>query len=245
MMFPSLSLMFDNAVQTGFVLRSFYWACIPAQSESTHTSEALLPARGRYQIERVKIVSRYPFGFFVKGREYPVNAECICYPQLMPSTALHLAAVDLLGSEQRVERGLGNDLYMIRNYLHPTALAMFIGRRRQKTATLKTREFAAEESRRLTLYLDRFARSEDSDAFERLVSYTASLAVHLAQEGIEIALATDEWRSPFGSSESHIDSILRYLALVQSTHSLDQQQANDGTLMLSLRRTSSTVATVL
>jgi uncharacterized protein (DUF58 family) len=239
--FPSLALTVGDLEDADFRLRQFYLSCIRGQSETVYTSQALLPSRGRYRIQRLKIVSRYPFGFFLKGREYPVDAECICFPELLPPDQLHLAAIDLLGSEQRFERGFGNDLYMIRDYLPSDSARHVHWKASAKTATLKTREFAAEDTRRVSLYLDRFAGLDDKQRFEKLVSYAASLTVHLVGEGMEVALATDEWQSGFGGSESHVEDVLRYLALVQSSTTLGSMPANtsDGVLMLSLRRETS------
>jgi uncharacterized protein (DUF58 family) len=237
-LFPSLALIVDNVPGADLRLKRFFLSCIRGQSETVYASQALLPSRGRYRIQRLKILSRYPFGFFLKGREYPVDAECICFPEILPADQLHLSAIDILGSEQRFERGFGNDLYMIRDYLPSDSARHVHWKASAKTAALKTREFAAEDSRRVTLYLDRFARMGDREPFEKLVSYAASLTVHLVSEGMEVALATDEWQSGFGNSEPHAEDILRYLALVQSSMTVGSLPPNmsDGTLMLSLRR---------
>jgi len=84
-----------------------------------------------------------------------------------------------------------------------------------KTSMLKTREYAAEESRCVILAFDRFGRPADRERFEQLVSYTASLAYHLINDGIEVSLVTDEWRTTQSSPNSVLDSILEYLALVE------------------------------
>ena len=71
-----------------------------------------------------------------------------------------------------------------------------------KTATLKTREYAADESRRVVLALDRFGWEDDVERFEQLVSYAASLAYHLINDGVQVAFVSDDWQSGYGSSQS-------------------------------------------
>src|SRR5262245_13190096 len=83
-MFPSFSLNVENIDDAGFLFQPFYDACVRAQSQILHPGEAMLQYRGRYEIRSVKILSGYPFGFFQKGKEFAVNTECICYPEIIP-----------------------------------------------------------------------------------------------------------------------------------------------------------------
>src|SRR3989442_11952432 len=53
-------------------------------------------------------------------------------------------------------------------------------------SVLKTREYAAEESSRVVLAFDRFGHPDEAEKFEQLVSYTASLAYHFVENGVEV-----------------------------------------------------------
>src|SRR5881392_1988646 len=101
---------------------------------------------------------------------------------------------DVQGSNQRYERGFGYDLYMIRDYVPSDSARHVHWKASAKTSTLKTREYAAEESRRVTLSFDRFSHPGDTERFERLVSHAASLAYYLVLEGIEVSFMSDEWQ---------------------------------------------------
>ena len=103
--------------------------------------------------------------------------------------------------------------------------------------TLKTREYAAEESRRIVLAFDRFGESGDADKFEQLVSKTASVAYHLIQDETEVALVADDWKTGYGNSEMLLVSILEYLALVDMSASARPPgiQLGSGVLVFSLR----------
>ena len=102
---------------------------------------------------------------------------------------------------------------------------------------MKTREYAAEESRRVVLALDRFGRQDDSERFENLVSYAASLAYHLINDGVEVAFVSDDWKTGYGSSQTVLEAILQYLALVEMTTKAPPvtKFANDGAVIFSLR----------
>ena len=80
---------------------------VQSRQTVTQTGQAMLTRRGRYVMREVKSTSRYPFGFFLKDRNYDVECECICFPEIIPQEHLNLASVDIMGSNQRFERGLG------------------------------------------------------------------------------------------------------------------------------------------
>ena len=115
--FPTLSISFEPAENSAFQFSSFYVPLIRGLDHSSQTGQALLPKRGHYALRHVKASSRYPFGFFVKDRNCVAEAECVCYPEILQREEIDLSSADLRGSNQRFERGLGHDLYMIRDYV--------------------------------------------------------------------------------------------------------------------------------
>jgi uncharacterized protein (DUF58 family) len=216
---------------------SLYFSMIQPRQSVLHPGETKFPRRGRYSFERLRAASRFPFGFFVKARNYPVDSECLCYPRILPPEQLKFSVVDILGDQERLQRGMGSDLYTIRDYQPSDSVRHIHWKATAKTSTLKTREFAAEESHNIVLAFDRYGRPEDAEKFEALVSETASLAFHLIRNGAGVALISDNWKSPGESSEASLEAILNYLALVQMSAYAPAPtlESQTGALMLSLR----------
>jgi uncharacterized protein (DUF58 family) len=236
-LFPTFSLQLEPVEQSLFRFSTFYVPLVRPQKHSSDLGQAMLARRGRYALQKVKASSRYPFGFFVKDLDFPVDAECICYPEIIPQEQINFSDIDIQGSNQRFERGFGHDLYMIRDYLPSDSARHVHWKASAKTSTLKTREYSAEESRRVILAFDRFGHPDEIAKFEQLVSYTASLAYHFMHAGIELSLVSDDWQSAKGNSQAILDSILQYLALVEISGSAappDLKAAN-GAIRLSLR----------
>jgi uncharacterized protein (DUF58 family) len=214
-----------------------YFAVIQPHGTAIHSGETRFAKRGRYSIEKLKTASRFPFGFFSRTRSYAVDTECICYPEILPQDQLGVSVADLLGSHHRLEHGLGNDLYTIRDYVPSDSARHVHWKASAKTGALKTREFATEDSRRVILAFDRFGNARDDARFEALVAQAASVAFHLIKSGAEVMFVSDDWESPAGTSVSALDDILLYLALVEmsaaaNTPDFDPQ---GGALMFSLR----------
>jgi uncharacterized protein (DUF58 family) len=177
----------------------------------------MIKRRGLYSMSAVKASSSYPFGFFLKQRNYRVDAECICYPEILPQSEIDFSVIDFQGTNERPERGQGHDLYTIRDYLPSDSARQVHWKASAKTSMLKTREYAAEESRRIILAFDRFGHPGDVEKFERLVSYAASLACHMINSGIQVTFVSDDWATAPGNGAVVLESILRYLALVKMT----------------------------
>jgi uncharacterized protein (DUF58 family) len=229
--FPAFSLQAEPPGE------GLYFPVIQAHGTAVHSGETVFARRGRYTIDKLKTASRFPFGFFVKARSYTVDAECICYPEILPHDRLDISVADILGTHQRFERGLGNELHTIREYVNSDSARHVHWKASAKTGSLKTREYATEDSRRIILAFDRFGSPRDGERFEELVSQAASMAFYLIKSGAEVMLVSDEWESSAGSSESNLDEILRYLALVELSQDapmpdLDLQM---GALLFSLR----------
>jgi uncharacterized protein (DUF58 family) len=235
--FPSFSLSVVPEAESVFRFGQFYVPVVLPRTQVPQSTQATIARRGRYQLGQVKVVSRYPFGFFAKTKMYPVDAECICYPEILPQEQMMFSLLDVHGWSQRWERGLGYDLHTIRNYVPSDSARHVHWKASAKTATLKTREYAAEESRRVVLLFDRYGLSADGEKFEKLVSHAGSLAFHLIRDGFEVALVSDEWQISYGSTQLMLDSILEYLALVEMSPNAERPSLDreDHGVMLSLR----------
>jgi uncharacterized protein (DUF58 family) len=214
-LFPTFSIQLEPTDDSALRFSSFYFPVVHRLAKASRPGQAKLAKRGRFEMPKLKASSRYPFGFFLRDRTYSVDAECICYPEIKPPDRMDISFLDLQGDGQRFERGLGHDLYMIRDYIPSDSARHVHWKASAKTSTLKTREYAAEESRRVMLAFDRYGLPSDGERFEQLVSYTASLAYHLINDGIDVSLISDEWRTAPGNAKAVLDSVLEYLALVQ------------------------------
>jgi len=230
--FPAFSLLTEPPGQ------SLYFSVIQPQVTVQRLSEAVFSHRGRYSYDRLATKSRFPFGFFVKGRDYRVDAECICYPEIRPEEKLDISIRDIIGSYERLERGFGSELHTIRDYVPSDSSRHVDWKATAKTSALKTREFAAEQSHRILVAFDRYGSARDAEEFEDMVSRAASLAFHLIRSGQPVLFVSDDFESPGEASEAALDAILNYLALVEMSTAATPPQFDPerGALLLSLRR---------
>ena len=236
-MLPMFSVRIQALSNAALQFEPFYFDSVEPRSTESHSSELSLARRGRYSVREVQGVSRFPFGLLSKDHTYAVEAEVLCYPKILSRESLIASSLNVQGNLQSLERGSGSDLYRIRDYLSSDGVRHVHWKASAKTAVLKTREYAADESICVVLGLDRYATEDDNERFEILVSHAASLAFYLIRDGAEVTLITDEWHSS-GSSHGLLDNIMEYLATVEpsSYASVPELEPGKGALLLSLRQ---------
>ena len=165
------------------------------------------PKRGRYQ-ERFSLSTRFPFAFLAKTRRVALAREVLIYPELTISEEVVELLPVLSGKRETYQRGLGSDLYRIREYQPEDSARHVDWKATAKSGDLKVREFAREDERRLRVVFDNPPPAAiPSQTYERMISLAASAAWRLAQEGVLLSFVSQDY-----DSVGDVYGFLEYLA---------------------------------
>jgi len=180
---------------SGVFHESAYFPLIPPKVQLQAEVKLKFRRRGRYQ-ERFSLSTRFPFAFLVKTRRVALSREVLVYPELTDSQEV----VDLLpvlsGKCEAYLRGLGSDLYRIREYLPEDSARHVDWKATAKSGALKVREYAREDERRLRVVFDNPAPGHVSTpAYERMVSLAASLTWRLSQQNVFLSFVAQDYES--------------------------------------------------
>jgi len=116
----------------------------------------------------------------------------------------------LTGRLEAYLRGIGSDLYRIREYFPEDPARQVDWKATAKSGSLKVREFSREDERRIRVVFDNPAPGDlQSPRYERMISLTASLIWRLAEQNVFLSFVSQEYDA-FGD----IFGVLRYLATV-------------------------------
>lgn len=194
---------------SGVFHEAAYFPIVPARSELEAAVKLNFRRRGCYQ-ERFSLSTRFPFAFLVKTRRAALAREVLVYPELTDSQeAIELVPL-LTGKFEAHLRGIGSDLYRIREYLPEDPARQVDWKATAKSGSVKIREFSREDERRIRVVFDNPAPGQLPAArYERMLSLTASLLWRLAEQNVYISFVSQQYEC-FGD----IFSILRYLATV-------------------------------
>jgi len=192
---------------------------IPPRRRVSCAVRLTLPGRGLYTLRHVRILSRYPFGFFEKMQRHEIGGKLLVYPRLFPALAV-LAHCPHLTHDLEVDRkGAGSSLFGVRDYQPGDPVRLIHWKLSAKGHGYKVKEFEQEESRSYRLMLDLHAPAPPSEGlladFEKAVSITATLARTLLREEAAVGLWTSTGNIPLAAGPRHLRRIMRALAQIQ------------------------------
>ena len=195
---------------SGVFHETAYFPLLPPKARLQAEVKLRFRKRGRYQ-ERFSLSTRFPFAFLAKTRRVALAREVLIYPQLESSEELAELLPVLSGKREAYQRGMGSDLYRIREYLPEDSARHVDWKATAKSGTVKVREFAREDERRLRVVFDNPRPGEVSlQAYEHMVSLGASITWRMAQEGVLLSFVSQEFE---GTGD--VFEFLTYLAGVE------------------------------
>jgi uncharacterized protein (DUF58 family) len=163
-----------------------YLPFVPPGTDAAADLELRFDRRGCYREDSFGLATCFPFAFFTKTRHVALRREVIVYPRIDSSDQV-LEVVPLIrGDWESFIRGRGSELYRIREYMPEDSARHVDWKATAKSGSLKVREFARDDERRLSIVFDNPQPGLISDlAYERAVDLTASLAWHFASQETE------------------------------------------------------------
>jgi uncharacterized protein (DUF58 family) len=206
--------------------RPVYFPYLPRGQSVRNRVELLFPKRGVYRQETLALRSRFPFGFLEKTRKLPARAEISVYPSIEPTETFYEILPLLSGELESYQRGRGHDLYAIRDFVSTDGARFVDWKASAKSGSMKVKEFAREDERRVLIAFDPFVVAQSDPAeevdptraaerFERAVSFCACLAWHFRELESVIGFRTAGGQVSLAPAADNIYDILEQLAAIQ------------------------------
>jgi uncharacterized protein (DUF58 family) len=225
---PSISLLVEPRVvfsspssssgdQSGERSRA-YCLLVPGESSTQQKVRISFPRRGRYRLDLLEISSGFPFGFVCRRKRDEHPQEIIIFPELEPPNEFFEILPLLDGSFESHYRGMGTDLYSIRDYAEGEEARFLDWKATAKTGKLQIREFTRQDERRCCFVFDNyFPRFSENarPAFEKAVRICANAIRHFHEMGNETRLVTRSESTSFSKSGEALLQIMTILALIE------------------------------
>lgn len=214
-LFPSISITFQDHVEGAVNAGSPYFLKVPPKGKEQGSYHLTLEKRGVHAFREGRLATRYPFGLFLKSKDAGGMSEILVYPKILDvRELLRETGVDGGEVESRI-KGKGTDLYGLRGYVSGDDMRTIHWKTSARLSKLYVKEFAREDARRVTLFLDNCVPQGFDEQLERGVTVTASLAAHFLYKGYQVGLATVSDNIPMGIGMEQLYTILRTLALLK------------------------------
>ena len=167
-----------------------YFPFLPPSAELSADLELKFERRGRYREDSFGLATRFPFAFLTKTRHVSLEREVLVYPSVEPTDELFAVLPLVRGEWESFVRGRGDDLYLIREYMPEDSARHVDWKATAKSGSLKVREFAREDERKLCIVFDNPpAGAIAEEAYEKAVNLASSLAWHFDSQRAELSFA--------------------------------------------------------
>jgi len=165
-----------------------YFPYLPPKAELSADLELQFEQRGRYREDTFGLATAFPFAFLTKTRHVSLPREVLVYPRIETTEAMVEVLPRIRGEWESFVRGRGSELYRIREYLPEDSVRHVDWKATAKSGSLKVREFAREDERKLCIVFDNPDPGMISErAYEKAIDLTASMAWHFSTQATEIS----------------------------------------------------------
>jgi uncharacterized protein (DUF58 family) len=191
--------------------------------------------RGVYPLRAVTLSTTFPFGLFVKERDFPLLGELVIWPRADRAVGLPQAAVRAAAPRPVTAAagpGSRGEYRSLHEYRPGDDARDIHWRTSARLAAPVVREYEAEAADELWILLD--TRGEPGDSSEILVEVAASLASAAAREGRAFALVADGTVIPPASGPGHLELLMDALARVDFRPQAQPPRAPPGVLRSAL-----------
>ena len=179
----------------------------------------LFQRRGRVQVRKLDLYTRYPFGFFLKKRRVGVESEVIVFPRLLGGDAERERFRAAPGDQTSANRpGPGSELHSFREYVRGDSLRQVYWKKSASHGRWIVRQTDLEAGRVVHVAVDPYKPHDVSDEqFEQMISAAATFLHQAAGRGLEVVLSLPRVTIRASASQS-ANAIFRALALLDQTH---------------------------
>lgn len=164
-----------------------YFPFLPPQGEATADLELKFERRGCYREDSFGLATCFPFAFLTKTRHIALRREVLVYPRVEATEEILEILPLVRGEWESFVRGRGSDLHRIREYLPDDSARHVDWKATAKSGSLKVREFAREDQRKLAIVFDNpTAGTISEESYEKAVELAASLAWQFSNHEAEV-----------------------------------------------------------
>src|SRR5690554_133339 len=206
---------------TNAAVAQAYSMRVEAHERQELPTRYLFPARGRFELPGLDIITRFPFGLFEKRRELDANAQITVFPAAVEAREWLSDIHAHFGDITRHQRGHGEDFFGLRDYQPGEDQRLIHWKSSARRGEVVVRETESTEQRSIELYLlnatglPAHQRHTVNANFEVGIQRTVGLIQTLLQAGWRVGLRSLDTHRPASSASNHANPMPETLALVE------------------------------
>lgn len=193
--------------------------------------------RGRVELKKLDLYTRYPFGFFLKKRRVNIGGEVIVYPRLLPETDLRERFRPATGDESSANRpGPGSEIHSFRDYVRGDSMRQVYWKKSASIGRWIIKQPELDASRTVQVMIDPHKpHGVTDDEFEEMISAATTFIYQSLRKELDVILTLPRITLRARDLEGAA-TIFRALALIEASHEIIHQHVDQSTVLFSLRR---------
>lgn len=218
--FPSFSIEVEDRILGLPKGKKCYFLNISPGSKQQTAYRLTLPRRGRYEMDELRISTKFPFALFVKTKIVTVPGEFVVFPKILPVMLPSGEMLKQAGWDASMRRGHGVDFFSLRDMQPGDELRWVHWPSTARLGKFQVREFNEDQRPQIDLMLWQQLPQDLSQADEQLdpaVDLTASLLMAFVQREQPVRLATATQQFVRVDHPSRLSDIFHTLALLSPT----------------------------
>jgi uncharacterized protein (DUF58 family) len=193
--------------------------------------------RGRVELTRLDLYTRYPFGFFLKKRRIRMTGEVIVFPRLLPDGSTRERFRPSTGDTSTANLpGLGSEIHSFRDYIRGDSMRQVYWKKSASVGRWIIKQTDQDAAKTIHVMIDTFKpRGASEDAFEEMISAATTFVYHALRRGLDVVLTLPRTTLRAREFEGAL-GMFRALALVEPTHEVILQQIDRNTVVFAVPR---------
>lgn len=163
---------------------------LPRRAQPTVPATFLFPRRGRIELTKVDLYTRYPFALFVKKRRVRMNAQTVVFPRLLSRRERHPFTPvegDFVASNRI---GPGAEIFAFRDYVRGDSLRQLHWKKTASLGRWIIKQSELDANRSVQIALDPWLPPGVSEErFEEMISAAATMLNDALTARIEVVLS--------------------------------------------------------
>lgn len=193
--------------------------------------------RGRVEMKKLDLYTRYPFGFFLKKRRAKMGGEVIVYPRLLPQNRWPERFRPATGDQSAANRpGPGSETHSFREYVRGDSMRQVYWKKSASIGRWIIKQPELDAARTVHVMIDPHKpHGASDDDFEEMISAATTFIHQALRKGLDVILTLPRITLRAREFEGAA-TIFRALALIEPSHEIVHQHIDPATVVFSLRK---------
>jgi uncharacterized protein (DUF58 family) len=193
--------------------------------------------RGRVELKKLDLYTRYPFGFFLKKRRIRIGGEVIVFPRLLGESPVLERYRAASGDESTANRpGPGSEVHSFREYVRGDSMRQVYWKKSASIGRWIMKQTDQDAANTVHVVIDPYKpRGVSEESFEQMISEAATFIYNALQRGLDVVLTMP--RLTLRAKEhGGVIGMFRALALIEASHEAVHQHLDRSSVVFGVQR---------